>query len=159
MSLGGNIPDQLVTFRAGDYLLGVNVLQVQEVLRYQLMTTVPKASREVLGLLNLRGHIVTAIGMRERLNLEQAKDEHDLMNLIVTLKDCAASLVVDSVGDVISLDPKRYKPRPSTLLAPLSELVAGVYQMEAASGDRLLLHIDPEEVCALDLNGEVSDEQ
>ncbi|MFN4896050.1 MAG: chemotaxis protein CheW [Pseudomonadota bacterium] len=135
-----NAPAQLVTFRTGDYHFGVDVLEVQEVLKQQQMTPVPRAAAEVRGLINLRGHIVTAIGMRERLRLQPLDDISQQMNLIVSLRDGAASLVVDSVGDVISLDPKRYKPKPSTLSAPLLEMVSGVYQLDHG----LLLHIDAE---------------
>jgi purine-binding chemotaxis protein CheW len=136
-------PVQLVTFRTGEYSFGVNVLDVQEVLRRQQMTRVPRAGHEVRGLINLRGHIVTAIGMRERLNLACAENEADQMNLIVSLKDGCASLVVDEVGDVIPVDPKLYKHRPSTLAAPLRDIVVGVYQLDHG----LLLHIDPELAC------------
>jgi purine-binding chemotaxis protein CheW len=135
-----NAPAQLVTFRTGDYHFGVDVLEVQEVLKQQQMTPVPRAAAEVRGLINLRGHIVTAIGMRERLRLQPLDDISQQMNLIVSLRDGAASLVVDSVGDVISLDPKRYKSKPSTLSAPLLEMVSGVYQLDHG----LLLHINAE---------------
>ena len=138
-------PQQLVTFRTGDYLLGIDVLHVQEVLKHQKMTDVPLAPEEVKGLINLRGHIVTAIGMRERLRLDPAPDPTEQMNLIVSLRDGAASLVVDAVGDVINVDPKRYKSRPGSLRAPLRDLVTGVYQLEKG----LLLHINPENVCTL----------
>jgi len=136
-------PAQLVTFKTGEYIFGVNVLEVQEVLRRQQMTCVPRAAQEVRGLINLRGHIVTAIGMRERLTLATAESEADQMNLIVSLKDGCASLVVDEVGDVIAVDPRLYKQRPSTLAAPLREMVVGVYQLDHG----LLLHIDPELAC------------
>lgn len=136
-------PKQLVTFQTGDYLFGVDVLEVQEVLKRQQMTIVPRASAEVQGLINLRGHIVTAIGMRERLQLSPLSDDSEQMNLIVSLRDGVASLVVDSVGDVITLKPERYKPRPSTLATPLRDMVTGVYQLD----HKLLLHIDPEVAC------------
>lgn len=138
-------PQQLVTFTTGDYCLGLNVLEVQEVLKHQQMTAVPLAPTEVRGLINLRGHIVTAIDMRQRLHLKPSSDEHEQMNLIVSLRDGAASLVVDAVGDVITLDPARYKARPSTLVSPLKEMVTGVYQLD----NKLLLHIDAEAACAL----------
>ena len=146
----GGTPQQLVSFKTGEYTLGINVLEVQEVLKHQQMTPVPLASEEVKGLLNLRGHIVTAIGLRERLRLAAAAEESEQMNLIVSLREGAASLVVDSVGDVITLDPERYKPRPSTLKPPLREMVTGVYQLERG----LLLHIDPEIACKLFEQGE-----
>lgn len=138
-------PRQLVTFKTGQYAFGINVLEVQEVLKRQKMTSVPLAGKEVRGLINLRGHIVTAIGMRERLQLAPTGDEAEQMNLIVSLKDGAASLVVDSVGDVITLDPERYRPRPATLNSPLKEMVTGVYQLDEV----LLLHIDPESACKM----------
>lgn len=138
-------PQQLVTFKTGDYSLGINVLEVQEVLQHQQMTPVPLAAPEVRGLINLRGNIVTAIGMRERLQLDPPASEADQMNLIVSLRDGAASLLVDSVGDVISLEPGRYKPRPSTLASPLREMVAGVYELDRG----ILLHIDAEAACQL----------
>ena len=138
-------PQQFVTFETGGYLCGIDVLEVQEVLKRQQMTAVPLAPAEVQGLINLRGHIVTAIDMRRRLHLDPAPAEGEQMNLIVTLKDGAASLIVDSVGDVINVDAERYKPRPSTLQSPLKDMVAGVYQV----GTGLMLHISPEEACNL----------
>ena len=157
MSPDIRIPTQLVTCTAADYLLGIDVLQVQEVLKHQRMTTVPRAAREVLGLINLRGHIVTAIGMRERLHLELREDKQDCMNLVVTLRGGAASLLVDSVGEVIDLDPKFYKPCPSNLTAPLSDIVSGVYQVKGGKG--LLLHIDPESACYFESGREATHEQ
>jgi len=138
-------PKQLVTFKTGDYSFGVDVLEVQEVLKQQQMTFVPLAPEEVRGLLNLRGQIVTAIGMRERLHLDPSADDMEQMNLIVSLREGAASLVVDSVGDVITLDPARYKTRPRALKEPLKEMVLGVYESEKG----LLLHIAPEVVCKI----------
>jgi chemotaxis signal transduction protein len=83
--------------------------------------------------------------MRERLHLETSPEEVEQMNLIVSLKDGAASLVVDTVGDVITLDPAHYKPRPRALKAPLKDMVLGVYESEKG----LLLHIAPEVVCKI----------
>ena len=136
-------PRQLVTFKTGEFDFGIDVLEVQEVLKHQQMTNVPLAPEEVRGLINLRGRIVAAIGMRERLHLNKSLEERSQMNLIVSLKDGAASLVVDTVGDVITLDPTRYKPRPRALKAPLKDMVLGVYESEKG----LLLHIAPEVVC------------
>ncbi len=58
---------QFSTFFVADLFFGVDVLNVQEVLRYQQMTPVPQAPGVIEGLINLRGQIVTAIDMRRRL--------------------------------------------------------------------------------------------
>jgi purine-binding chemotaxis protein CheW len=97
--------------------------------------------------------------MRERLSLAVGAEGQDHMNLIVTLADGAASIIVDSVGDVIEVDPNRYKPCPSTLATPLREMITGVYQMQPDRGNGLLLHIDPEAVCQLDSKQEAVHEQ
>jgi purine-binding chemotaxis protein CheW len=60
---------QFSTFTVHDLFFGVDVLRVQEVLRFQEMTAVPLAPDVIEGLINLRGHIVTAIDMRRRLHL------------------------------------------------------------------------------------------
>lgn len=137
------LPQQMVTFTTGEYSFGIDVLEVQEVLKHQQMTLVPLAPDEIRGLINLRGHIVTAIGMRERLHLGANRESDEEMNLIVSLRDGVASLVVDSVGDVITLDPAMYKPRPRALKAPLKDMVLGVYESERG----MLLHLAPEVVC------------
>lgn len=136
-------PQQMVTFTTGEYSFGIDVLEVQEVLKQQQMTLVPLAPDEIRGLINLRGHIVTAIGMRQRLRLGAGQGSDEEMNLIVSLRDGVASLVVDSVGDVITLDPGMYKPRPRALKAPLKEMVLGVYESDKG----MLLHLAPEVVC------------
>lgn len=134
------IPSQVVTFTSGNYNFGIDVLTVQEVLRYQEMTPVPLAPHEVRGLINLRGNIVTAIGMRERLLMQPAAADATPINLIISLKDGAASLLVDTVGDVVTLERDRYRPKPSTLVSPLRDVVTGVYELDRG----LLLLLDAE---------------
>lgn len=143
------VPNQVVTFRSGDYHFGIDVLTVQEVLKHQEMTTVPLAPSEIRGLINLRGNIVTAIGMRERLAMNQAAPDAQQMNLIISLKDGSASLIVDSVGDVLTVESERYRPRPSTLASPLREVVTGVYELDQG----LLLLLDAEALCSLTPGG------
>jgi purine-binding chemotaxis protein CheW len=143
-------PTQLVTFATAQYTFGLDVLDVQEVLHQQHMTPVPLASREILGLINLRGHIVTAIDMRERLRISAVPSDLSQMNIILQLRDGSASLVVDSVGDVITVDQENYLPPPPSLEAPFNEMVCGVYKLD----DRLLMHIDPDSACELLSGGE-----
>jgi purine-binding chemotaxis protein CheW len=139
------IPTQIVTFTTGPYTFGINVLDVQEVLTQQQMTTVPLAPHEVKGLINLRGHIVTAIDMRERLGLPAEQAPQEPMNVVVQLKDGSASLLVDSVGDVIAVEEENYFPPPPALDEMIREIVMGVYRLQ----DRLLMHINPEAACSV----------
>ncbi len=143
-------PTQLVTFVTHQYTFGLDVLDVQEVLHQQHMTPVPLAPQEILGLINLRGHIVTAIDMRQRLRMTAPHSNSPQMNIILQLRDGSASLVVDSVGDVITVNQENYLPPPPSLEAPFDQMVCGVYKLD----DRLLMHIDPDSACDLLSGGE-----
>src|SRR5271155_3083524 len=85
---------QFSTFFVADLFFGVDVLNVQEVLRFQPMTPVPQAPGVIEGLINLRGQIVTAIDMRRRLGLSPRAGDKSPMNMVVRTADGAVSLLV-----------------------------------------------------------------
>lgn len=132
---------QLCTFSLGDLLFGVEVTHVQEVIRYQEMTSVPLAPRIIRGLINLRGQIVTAIDMRARLQLQPREGELP-MNVVLRTADGVVSLLVDEIGDVVQTDESTFERVPETTDALLKELVSGVYKIER----RLLLLLDVDRV-------------
>ncbi len=132
---------QFSTFFVADLFFGVDVLHVQEVLRYQPMTSVPQAPGVIEGLINLRGQIVTAIDMRRRLLLPaRAADQPEAMNMVVRTADGAVSLLVDEIGDVLDMDPSMYERPPDNLAPAAKDLIRGVYKLS----DRLLLVLDEE---------------
>ncbi len=139
-------PDgQYSTFYVGGLLFGVDVLQVQEVLRYQQMTRVPLAPEVVEGLINLRGEIVTAIDMRRRLGLEARSGEAAPMNMVVRTGGGAVSLLVDEIGDVIEVSADSFENVPDNVEPRIRELLEGVHKLEG----RLLLVLDIEKTVAL----------
>ena len=136
---------QYCTFYLDGYFFGVEVMKVQEVLRYQEMTRVPLAPEEVRGLINLRGHIVTAIDMRRRLKLKERTDDQVPMNVVVRTEDGEISLLVDEIGDVLEMDDSNFERPPETIDETTRELVRGVYKLQ----DKLLLVLDSEKVVNL----------
>jgi purine-binding chemotaxis protein CheW len=132
-------PKQFCTFYVDDILLGIEVLEVQEVLRYQDLTEIPLAPSEIQGLINLRGQIITAINLRSRMNLAPSKNEKNSMNVVTRINNEVISFLVDSVGDVLEVDDESFEPVPSTVNASTRELVSGVYKLE---GKRLLMVLD-----------------
>lgn len=129
------------TFFVGDLFFGVDVLRVQEVLRSQQMTSVPRAPGVIEGLINLRGQIVTAIDMRRRLQLPPHSADHAApMNMVVRTADGVVSLLVDEIGDVLDMDASNYEPPPDNLVPAAKDLIRGVYKLS----DRLLLVLDEE---------------
>src|ERR1051325_4616076 len=126
---------QFSTFSVGDLFFGVDVLRVQEVLRFQEMTRVPQAPDVIEGVINLRGQIVTAIDMRRRLGLPPRATGQTPMNMVVRTEEGAISLLVDEIGDVLDVDASAYERPPENLDAAAGELIRGVYKLT----DRLLL--------------------
>ena len=132
---------QFSTFSVANLFFGVDVLHVQEVLRSQPMTSVPRAPNVIEGLINLRGQIVTAIDMRRRLLLPTRLGDHpESMSIVVRTADGAVSLLVDEIGDVLDMDAATYERPPQNLDPAAKELIRGVYKLK----DRLLLVLDEE---------------
>lgn len=140
---------QLSTFFVADLFFGVDVLNVQEVLRFQHMTPVPQAPEVIEGLINLRGQIVTAIDMRRRLGLPPRGGGKSPMNMVVRTSDGAVSLLVDEIGDVLDMDAATYEQPPENLEPAAKELILGVYKLKG----RLLLVLDAERTAELTVAG------
>ena len=121
---------QFSTFMLQDLFLGVDVLKVQEVIRYQEMTRVPIAPPMVRGVINLRGQIITAIDLRRRFELEDRPDTELPMNVVLRTDDGAVSLLVDEIGDVVEVDEERFEPIPETVTGMVRELITGVYKLD-----------------------------
>lgn len=139
--------NQFCTFFLDDLFFGVEVLKVQEVIRYQQMTRVPLASKVVRGLINLRGQIVTAIDLRRLLNLPDRGSEELFMNVIINTRDSAISLLVDEIGDVLEVDEQQFDPAPQNLHKSVRNMLRGVYKLDG----ELLLVIDTEKTAEIDI--------
>lgn len=94
---------QWVTFQLGSELYGVNVLQVQEVLKYTEITPVPGAPHYVLGIINLRGNVVTVIDTRSRFGLEIKEPDDSTRIIFIEVKGHIIGMLVDSVAEVVSM--------------------------------------------------------
>ena len=129
---------QLCTFTVDSLFLGVDVQQVQEVIRYQEMTRVPLAPPAIRGLINLRGQMVTAIDMRCCLGIPARTDGEPPMNVVVRDGDNAVSLLVDQIGDVLEVDEDLFERPPATVRPSARNLIVGAYKQS----DRLLLVLD-----------------
>jgi purine-binding chemotaxis protein CheW len=136
---------QYCTFFLNGLYFGVEVLNVQEVLRYQQMTRVPLAPVTVQGLINLRGQIVTAIDLRHRLELPARATGVLPMNVVVRSEDGAVSLLVDEIGDVVEIEEDIFEAPPETLKGVARDLIQGVYKLK----ERLLLVLNTEKTINL----------
>jgi len=139
---------QYCTFTLDGQYFGLDVLKVQEIIRYQEMARVPLAPPAVRGLINLRGQIVTAIDLRRRLELRDRPADEVPLNVVVTTDDGAVSLLVDEIGDVLEVSDELFERPPETLQGTARELILGAYKLPG----RLLLILDVER--AVQVNGD-----
>lgn len=140
---------QFATFFVDGLFFGVEVLKVQEVIRYQQMTHVPLAPAEIHGLINLRGQIVTALDLRRRLTLAPRPSEALPMNVVVRTDDGAVSLLVDEIGDVVEVNEEQFERPPETIDGVARDVIRGVYKLR----ERLLLILDTEKAIHLGAPG------
>ena len=134
---------QFCTFYLDGLLFGVELQGVQEVMRTLEMTQVPLAPEVVRGLINLRGQIVTAVDLRERLALKPLPAGTLPMNVVVRSEDGAVSLLVDEIGDVAEVEESTFERPPETLTGPVRAMIVGVYKLDG----RLLHVLDKEKAC------------
>jgi purine-binding chemotaxis protein CheW len=123
--------DDFVTMSVGGQAFGIPVLRVRDVLGPQKITRVPLAPAEMAGSLNLRGRIVTAINMRRRLGLPDEGFTESAMAVVVEHEDEAFSLLVDEVGEVLSLPSSKRGASPATLDPAWREISDGIYQLDS----------------------------
>jgi purine-binding chemotaxis protein CheW len=135
---------QYCTFFLDGYYFGIDVRKVQEVIRFQEMTRVPLAPPAIHGLINLRGQIVMALDLRRRLELPDRPTDDRPVNVVVNTDDGVVSLLVDEIGDVLTVPETAFERTPDTLQGPARDLIRGAYKLE----DRLL--------CVLDLDRTVN---
>jgi len=138
---------QLVTFRLQDESYGINVMQVQEVLRVSEIAPVPGAPGYVLGIINLRGNVVTVIDTRSRFGLPSAERDDRSRILIIESAQQVVGMLVDGVAEVVELRHSEIDAPPSVGSDEGARYIQGV----ASRGDDLLIVVD--------LNKLLSDEE
>ena len=137
-----NQTQQFCTFFLDKHWFGIPVEKVQEVLRYDAMTSVPLAPRDVCGLINLRGQIVMVIDLRRRLTLPDREPQQRGTHVIVQTGGETVSFLVDDMGDVRDVDATQFESKPGTIRGIQREIITGIYKLP----ERLLLALDVEKV-------------
>ena len=120
---------EFVTATIAGQLFGIPVLAVQDVLSPQILASVPLAPPEVAGALNLRGRIVTAIDLRVHLGMEPA-DKAKSMGIVVDLHGELYSLLIDEVGEVLSVPMASFERNPPTLDPHWRDLSVGIFRLD-----------------------------
>jgi purine-binding chemotaxis protein CheW len=143
---------QFVTITIDGQSFGIPVLLVHDVLGSQRITRIPLAPAEVAGSLNLRGRIVTAIDIRRRLGMRERPADAAPMSVVV--EECGElySLLVDAVGEVLTLPESDYERHPPTMDPQWRENSTGIYRLNG----QLLVVLDVSRLLAIGSRAEAA---
>ncbi len=119
---------ELATFYVGNGICGMDILKVQEINKLMQMTKVPQAPDYVLGILNLRGQIVTIIDLGKKLGLGDTDITDDPRNIIVNSSGGHVGLLVKKIGDVVAADMSKLERAPANMSGIQGEFFTGVYK-------------------------------
>jgi purine-binding chemotaxis protein CheW len=123
---------ELATFYVGKALCGIDILNIQEINKHFEVTTVPQAADYVVGVLNLRGRIVTILDLGKKLGLSQIEEDKNNRNIIVRSQDEHIGLMVDSISDVVTADTDRIESSPSNINGLKGKFFQGVLKTETS---------------------------
>jgi purine-binding chemotaxis protein CheW len=127
---------QWVTFKLDSETYGINVMQVQEVLRYSEIAPVPGAPAYVLGIINLRGNVVTVIDTRSRFGLVSAEITDNTRVVIIESEKQVIGILVDSVAEVVYLKKSDVDLAPNVGNDESAKFIQGVSNRD---GELLIL--------------------
>lgn len=134
----GNKHRQCVTFRLDDEIYGINVMLVQEVLRVTDIAPVPGAPGYVVGIINLRGNVVTVIDTRMRFGLSPREMDDATRIVIIETEKQTVGMVVDSVSEVVDIYSNEIESAPNVGNDETARYIEGV----VSRGEHLLILVD-----------------
>jgi len=135
---------ELATFYVGDALCGMDILNVQEINKLIEMTSVPQAPDYVMGIINLRGQIVTVIDLGKKLGLSAIELSESSRNIIVNSRNEHVGLLISQISDVVEADWSKVEQPPANIGGVQGVYFTGVYKTEDSlvgilDADRVLI--------------------
>jgi purine-binding chemotaxis protein CheW len=143
---------QLVTFQLGGEQYGIDIMEVDGIVREENIRSIPNAPAYVEGIFNLRGSIIPVINLHRRFHIKAAdlSEEDKLLSglVIINLNDVLIGIIIDKVSRVVTVDTERIQPPPQMLSGIGAEYIRGVINQE--NGYLIILDIhrmfDPKEL-------------
>lgn len=127
---------QLVVFSIGSEEFGVEIMNVQEIIRMTNITKIPQAPDYIRGIINLRGRIIVVINLNVVLGMENKEQDENTRIIVASIDDTVMGFVVDSVSEVIRLQEKNVELAPAVIADKMgTEYVLGVGKLD----NRLLI--------------------
>lgn len=138
--------NQFLTFTLGSEEYGVDIMRVQEIKGYSVITRVPRSPEFVKGVLNLRGTIVPIVDLRMRFALEHRDYDQFTVIIVVVVQGRAMGLIVDAVSDVLNLAQSEIAETPEFSNRIDTKFISGM----GRAGDKLIILLDVEKLLSTD---------
>ena len=127
---------QLVVFNSGSEEFGVEIMNVQEIIRMTNITKIPQAPEYIRGIINLRGRIIVVINLNVVMGMGSKEQTENTRIIVANIGETVMGFVVDSVSEVIRLQEKNVEPAPAVIASKIgTEYVLGVGKLD----NRLLI--------------------
>lgn len=133
---------QMVVFGLGKEEYGVEITQVQEIVRLQEITNIPNTPDFVEGVVNLRGKVIPLIDLKKRFALEQTQRNGDNRIIVISVNDSIIGVIVDYVSEVLRIPDDRIEPPPAVVKGIGKEYLKGIGKIS----DRLLILLDLDKI-------------
>ena len=140
---------QLVTFALGREEYGVDIMRVQEIIRFQNVTRVPQMPAFIEGVINLRGTVIPVIDLRKRFELGSAGNTAQTRIVVVNVGNRTTGIVVDAVSEVLRLAEDQIEPPPPAVAGIGHEYLRGVGKVQG----RLLILLDIDKILTANEQG------
>lgn len=138
MAEQGNDERQLVVFRLGDEVYGINIGTVREIIRMQTVTYVPDSPNFVEGVINLRGRVIPVVDLRRRFGLSVTEATDESRVLVVNISGDEIGVIVDAVTEVLRISEDSIAPTSSVVTTEDSYYIEGIAKVD----EQLLILLD-----------------
>jgi len=139
-------PREVLSFKLGAEEYGIDILRVQEIRGYEPPTRVANAPEFIKGVVNLRGVIVPVVDMRIRFGLAEVQYNSFTVVIVLNVAGRTVGMVVDSVSDVMELEPGQVKPAPDFNAAIDTSYITGLGTVRHGDEERMLILMDIEQL-------------
>ena len=132
--MAAEVQFQLVTFRLGEELYGVNIMDVKEIVRLQNVRVIPNAPYYVEGIIKLRSEIIPIIDLHKRFNIQSTAKPEDIEIeggfIILDIEGSKIGIIIDKVERVVTIKEEDVKEPPQMLSGIGNEYIEGVVREE-----------------------------
>ncbi len=133
---------QYVSFLLSEEEYGIDILRVQEIIRFAELTRIPQSPPFIEGVLNLRGKVVPVMDLRTRFSLPKGERDRSTRIIVVDVFNKVMGMIVDAVSEVLQIEEEQIAPPPPMGASIDSEYIRGMAKID----DRLMILLDVDKI-------------